>query len=101
MSFNLAMLAKIGWWIINHPKSLMATTFRHKYFRSSDFMSANCGQGASWGWKGIMQGQKILEEGMRRCIGNGGKVHIYQDKWVPKPSTFKIYPRHLDMSILV
>ncbi|CAL8112885.1 unnamed protein product [Prunus armeniaca] len=69
--FNLAMLAKIGWQIIKHPDSLLATTYRDKYFRSSDFMSAGGGCGTSWGWKGILQGRKILEAGMRWRIGNG------------------------------
>ncbi|CAL9030099.1 unnamed protein product [Prunus brigantina] len=27
MCFNLAMLAKIGWWIIKHLESLLVTTF--------------------------------------------------------------------------
>ncbi|BFG21532.1 hypothetical protein CerSpe_078060 [Prunus speciosa] len=99
--FNLAMLAKIGWRIIKHPDSLLATTFRDKYFRSSDFMRAVAGRGSSWGWKGIVEGRKILEAGMRWRIGNGQKVRICLDKWVPKPSTFKIYSRHPDMPILV
>ncbi|XP_021818901.1 uncharacterized protein LOC110760860 [Prunus avium] len=99
--FNLAMLAKIGWRIIKHPDSLLATTFRDKYFRSSDFMRAVVGCGSSWGWKGIVQGRKILEAGMRWRLGNGHQVHICLDNWVPKPSTFKIYSRHPDMPILV
>ncbi|CAL9001924.1 unnamed protein product [Prunus brigantina] len=69
--FNLAMLAKIGWRIIKYPDSLLATTYRDKYFRSSDFMSAGGGRGTSWGWKWILQGRKILEAGMRWRIGNG------------------------------
>ncbi|CAB4306970.1 unnamed protein product [Prunus armeniaca] len=69
--FNLAMLAKIGWRIIKHPDSLLATTYRDKYFRSSNFMSASGGRGTSWGWKGILQCRKILEAGMRWRIGNG------------------------------
>ncbi|BFG20220.1 hypothetical protein CerSpe_064940 [Prunus speciosa] len=38
---------------------------------------------------------------MRWSIGNGGKVHICQDRWVPKLSTFKIYSRHPNIPDLV
>ncbi|CAL2260163.1 unnamed protein product [Prunus armeniaca] len=101
MCFNLAMLGKIGWWIIKHPESLLVTTFRDKYFRSSDFMSVAGSRGTSGGWKGILQGRKILEVGMRWRIGNKHQVRICLDNWVPKPLTFKIYSRHPNMSILV
>ncbi|CAB4299175.1 unnamed protein product [Prunus armeniaca] len=99
--FNLAMLAKIGWQIIKHLDSLLATTYRDKYFRSSDFMSPGGGRGTSWGWKGILQGRKILEAGMRWRIGNGHQVRTCIDKWVPSPSSFKIYSRHPEIPILV
>ncbi|CAL8990363.1 unnamed protein product [Prunus brigantina] len=99
--FNLAMLAKIGWRIIQYPDSLLATTYRDKYFRSSDFMSAGGGHGTSWGWKGILQGRKILEVGMRWRIGNEHQVRTCRDKWVPSPSSFKIYSRHPEIPVLV
>ncbi|CAL8078874.1 unnamed protein product [Prunus armeniaca] len=57
-------------------------------------MRAVSGRGKSWGWKGILQGRKILEASMRWHIGNGQQVRICLDNWVPKPSTFKIYSRH-------
>lgn len=76
MCFNLAMLAKIGWRVLMYPDSLLANILRNKYFRSTDFMNANCGRGVSWGWKGIVQGRRILEAGMRWHICNGRKVHI-------------------------
>ncbi|CAL8120246.1 unnamed protein product [Prunus armeniaca] len=64
-------------------------------------MRAVGGRGTSWRWKGILQGRKILEASMRWRIGSGQQVRICLDKWVPKPSTFKIYSRHPDMPILV
>lgn len=64
-------------------------------------MRAVGGSGTSWGWKGIFQGRKLLEAGMRWRIGNGQQVRICLDNWVPKTSTFKIYSRHPDLPILV
>ncbi|CAL2260425.1 unnamed protein product [Prunus armeniaca] len=52
--FNLAMLAKIGWRIVQHPESLLAHVLHDKYHYGLNFLEAGCGRGSSWGWKGII-----------------------------------------------
>ncbi|CAB4284327.1 unnamed protein product [Prunus armeniaca] len=61
------------------------------------FWGASCGRGSSWGWKGIIQGRKVLEAGLRWRIGNGKIVRISEDGWLPKPYAFKVLSRHPDM----
>ncbi|KAB2623920.1 ribonuclease H protein [Pyrus ussuriensis x Pyrus communis] len=61
IDFNLAMLAKVGWRLICNPESLLDKVFRAKYYPNSLFLEALVGRGTSWGWKGILQGRKILK----------------------------------------
>ncbi|XP_042988728.1 uncharacterized protein LOC122316263 [Carya illinoinensis] len=36
------------------------------------------------------QGREVLSEGMFWCIGNGHSVRIWKDKWIPRPTSFKV-----------
>ena len=37
-----------------------------------------------------MAAQKIVKQGCRCQVGNGASVGIWTNKWLPKPSTFKV-----------
>jgi hypothetical protein len=39
--FNLALLAKQGWWLIHNLESLVAKIMRTKYYPSGTFLEAN------------------------------------------------------------
>ena len=91
--FNLALLAKIGWKIIKDPSSLLATILKDKYFPDKTFRDASRGNGTSWGWKGIYEARKVIENGCRWRVGDGTSINIREDPWFPKPSTFKVQSR--------
>ncbi|KAL3535095.1 hypothetical protein ACH5RR_003556 [Cinchona calisaya] len=45
---------------------------------------------ASWTWKGILEGRRVLELGCQKRVGTGESICIWQDLWVPIPSKFKV-----------
>ncbi|KAM1941349.1 hypothetical protein ACFX13_028934 [Malus domestica] len=59
------------------------------------------GRGTSWGWKGILQGQKILKGGLRWRIGDWRSIRIVKDPWLPTPHTFLPISQSGDMSLMV
>lgn len=78
LSFSLAFLAKIGWRLLHNPSLLLGQILKEKYFPRS-FMEAKVGKRSSWGWKGIIQGRRILERGERWRVGDGRCIHVCQD----------------------
>ena len=62
-AFNLALLAKQGWRIMNNPNSLCAAVLKGIYFPSVSFMEASKGYRASWSWASLIKGQKVLKSG--------------------------------------
>ncbi|KAK2634246.1 hypothetical protein Ddye_029038 [Dipteronia dyeriana] len=42
-------------------------------------------------WNGLLWEKKILVAGSRWRIRDGSSVSIYEDRWVPRPSTFRIF----------
>ena len=90
--FNLALLAKLGWRIIQNPESLLSLVLKEKYFPGSHLMEATRGRNTSWGWKGIYEACQVLRCGLRWRVGDGSRINIRKDPWFPKPSTFKVTP---------
>lgn len=99
--FNLAMLAKIGWRILGQPQSLLGRVLHDKYHPGVGFLEARAGRKVSWGWRGLMQGRRILLAGLRWRVGNGESIRVTEDPWIPKPHTFKTCSRHPDLPLTV
>ena len=88
--FNLTLLAKQGWRILSNPNSLSHKVLKAKYFAESNFMEAQLGHKPSYTWRSLMAAKEVIGKGLRWNIGNGRKVNIWADRWVPIPYSFKI-----------
>lgn len=81
--FNLAMLGKQGWRLIQNPDSLCARVLKGIYFHDSDFMHATRKNHASHTWRAILAGREALSLGLVRRIGDGTTTSIWHDRWLP------------------
>ncbi|XP_071912170.1 uncharacterized protein [Coffea arabica] len=54
-----------------------------KYFPNSPILQAKAKSGSSWIWQSIQSAIPLLENGIRRQIGNGKSTAIWKDRWVP------------------
>ena len=70
--------------------SLVTRVLSECYYPTGGFMMANTKSNGSWVWKSLIWGHGLLEKGIRRRIGTGYSVSIYEDKWVPRPTSFKV-----------
>ncbi|CAL1384042.1 unnamed protein product [Linum trigynum] len=82
--FNQALLAKIGWRILEEPQSLLAQVYKGKYFPNGTFLTAQARSRPSWGWQSILFGRQLLESGLRWQIGNGQKAPLLMSSWIPQ-----------------
>ena len=60
--FNLALLAKQGWWLQMGGESLLYRVFKAKYFPNCDFIQAKMGSNPSYAWRSILAAQQIVEK---------------------------------------
>jgi exonuclease III/phage terminase Nu1 subunit (DNA packaging protein) len=93
-SFNMAMLARQGWRLVQAPDSLCSRVLKAKYFPTGDVLSAVASPGMSYVWRSILKGIQLLKEGLIWRVGDGTNIKIWQDPWVPKdfsrrPSTLR------------
>ncbi|KAF5464491.1 hypothetical protein F2P56_014564 [Juglans regia] len=89
-SFNLALLSKHGWRILQNPNSLVGRILKQKYFSKVGLLEAKVGTGPSFAWRGIHAGLSLLKEGLIWRVGNGQHVNIWSAKWLPFSPPYKI-----------
>ena len=59
-------------------------------FLDDHLFFADIGAGCSFLWQSLIWGRELLEAGSRWRIGNGERVSIYQDRWIPRPADLRI-----------
>lgn len=72
--FNVALLAKQGWHLINYPNSLFARVLKANYYLQCDFLHANLGSYPSYLWKSLWSANGLLHLGLSLRMGMGYRV---------------------------
>ena len=91
--FNLAMLAKQGWRLIQDQYSLLYGYLKARYFPRTSFLEASDTPNSSYTWKSLIAAKPILKTGCCWRVGNGSSIQVTQDKWIPNyPSNKVIHP---------
>ena len=86
-TFNLAMLAKQSWRFIQTPDSLCARVLGAKYFLDGNVLAARPGRNMSYTSRSILKGLEVLRRGIIWRIGDGSKIKIWRDPWIPREWT--------------
>ncbi|XP_013632803.1 PREDICTED: uncharacterized protein LOC106338352 [Brassica oleracea var. oleracea] len=81
--FNMALLAKQLWRLVQFPDSLVARVLRGRYYRLSSPLRANTVTSPSYVWTSISAARKLLLLGIRQKIHSGYEVKVWEDPWVP------------------
>lgn len=89
-AFNLTLLKKYAWRILTNPSSLAARILKEKHFLYNDMLNANLGSNPSYTQRSIFNSLEVIRSGTRWRVGNGKLIHIWKDKWLSTPSTYKV-----------
>ncbi|KAK0587703.1 hypothetical protein LWI29_027305 [Acer saccharum] len=83
---NQALLAKVGWWILQHDNGIWCHLLNHKYLNNRSLTDPELIKGVvcSSTWRGVAFGAKLLTKGLRWRIGDGCQVLFWLDNWVPE-----------------
>lgn len=92
--FNIALLAKQAWWILNNKESLATRVFKARYFPKCSFLEAGVGNNPSFIWRSIWAAQSLVKAGTRWRMGSGDKIRILEDAWLQDNANHYIVSRH-------
>ena len=88
--FNMVMLAKQGWRLLKEKDTLFYRCFKVKYFPWCNFLEAGDVPNSSYVWKSIMVAQLILKKGSCWRVGDGSRIRVLKDKWIPNHPTNRV-----------
>ncbi|XP_045792036.1 uncharacterized mitochondrial protein AtMg00310-like [Trifolium pratense] len=88
--FNLAMLAKQGWRILQNEESLLTRCLKGRYFPRSNFLHATLGYNPSYTWRSIFLARlEIIDHAGLWKVGDGQSIKIWEDNWLPFQQGYK------------
>ena len=89
--FNLALLAKQAWRLLQNQESLSARILKSVYYPNTSIMHAPLGSHPSQIWRAAVEGRDVLKQGLIRRIGNGETTDIWADNWIPRDHMLRPY----------
>ena len=87
--FNLALLARQAWRLIEFPDSLCAQVLRAKYYPSGNITDTVFTGNGSSTWLAIEHGLELVKQGYIWRVGNGTNIRIWRDPWIPNGAPLK------------
>ena len=80
--FNLALLAKQLWHLIQFPDLLVARVLQRKYYRKSSPLRIGSVDNPSYVWTSIIAAKKLLLPGIRYKVHSRNKINVWEDPWI-------------------
>ncbi|XP_062089022.1 uncharacterized protein LOC133795584 [Humulus lupulus] len=95
--FNLALLGKQGWRLLQQPQTLVSRLYKARYYPHTSFLSATIGGSPSYIWRSILASQELIRQGAAVRIGDGQSINVLEVPWLPSPDPYV----HTNSSVLV
>lgn len=80
--FNDALLAKIGWRMLQKPDSLLCKTLLGKYCPGGSILTATEASIMSHGWRSVLLGRDLLLKNLGWAVGDGKSINVWRDPWL-------------------
>ena len=93
--FNLAMLGRQCWRLLTDPSSLCARVLKGWYFPDCDFWDAPIPRSASFTWRSICFGMKLVKKGFCCSVSASSKIKVLTDNWIPNFQPSSLHPLSL------
>lgn len=87
--FNITLLGRLCWNLINNPSSLVARVLKARYYPHSHFLNSTVSSNYSYIWQGIIKAKEYLRDGFRCVLGDGRDIKAVQDPWLAKKPSHK------------
>ena len=73
-----------------NSNSLVHRVLKARYFQNTDFLHAELGTKPSFAWRSILSAQFVLHSGYHWQVGDGKSIGVWMDRWLPRPSNFRV-----------
>ena len=88
-AFNLAMLVKQAWRLIQGNHSLFFRVYKTHYFPTCSFMEASLGSNPSFVWCSLLEAKELIRTTTVWKVGDGRSIKLDDHRWLPHPPNFQ------------
>ena len=88
-AYNLAMLAKQAWRLIQGGPSLFFRVYKARYFPNSSFMEAELRSNPSFVWRSLLEASELFRAGTAWKVGDGKSIRVTDHRWLTHPPQFR------------
>uniref|UniRef100_A0A2N9I0I1 Reverse transcriptase Ty1/copia-type domain-containing protein n=1 Tax=Fagus sylvatica TaxID=28930 RepID=A0A2N9I0I1_FAGSY len=92
-SFNVAMIAKLAWWVLSGRDSFCVKVLKAKYHVGSNWLDSPPPKSASFVWRGIEGAKSLLARGACKLVGFGDSILVWNEPWILGLPDFKPVPK--------
>jgi hypothetical protein len=86
-TFNMAILAKQCWRLMEKPDSLCSRVLRAKYYPEGNLLKTKLKPGSSFTWQSVMAGLENFKRGCIWRVGDATQINVWEDCWIPSSPT--------------
>ena len=99
-AFNLAMLAKQAWQLIQGSLSLLFKVYKARYFPACSFIEAVLGSNPSYIWRSLLEARELIKAATVWKVGDGRSIKLEDNRWLPHPP--KLQPNaNMNLRVIV
>ena len=91
-SFNMAVMAKLGWWVLSNRDSFCVKILRAKYRVHNNWLNSGPTKNASWSQRGLEAIKPLMAKGASKRIGNSDSIWVWDEPWILDVTDF--IPKH-------
>lgn len=88
-AFNLAMLTKQAWHLIQGGHSLFFRVYKAHYFPTCSFMEASLGSNPSYVWRSLLEARELIKAATVWKEDDGKSIKLEDHRWLPHPPKFQ------------
>lgn len=94
--FNLVLLVKNGWRLLENLKSLVAHVLKVSCFPNQSFLEAQLGHSPSYTWRSIWSVGDLIQISNIWKMGSGEKIKLWGDVWLREKGNNYLCPLNLN-----
>lgn len=72
------------------PDSLVARVFKAKYYPNGELIVTVLSGNPFSTWTTIAHSLELLKKGLIWRVGNGKKIRVWRDSWIPRTTYYKV-----------
>ncbi|OVA00619.1 hypothetical protein BVC80_9085g26 [Macleaya cordata] len=87
---NVSLVMKMAWRFLTQPQALWCQLLSAKYLRTESYWTEKKYWNSSPIWSSLCSVRNYMKEGTCWCVGDGHKIKIWTDPWVPNLPGFRV-----------